>query len=518
MKLIIYTTFACTLLFNNVFAQHPNILISTSNNPNEPSITINPNNTDELVAGSNINNYYFSTDGGLNWSEGMLTSTYGVWGDPALACDTSGDFYFFHLSNPASGNWIDRIVCQKTNSPGGLWNNGTFAGLNGTKAQDKQWITVNRNNNAIYMSWTEFDSYGSSNPLDSSRILFSRSLTQGATWSNPVRLNLLSGDCLDSDNTTEGAVPAIGPTGEIYVSWAGPAGLLFDKSTDGGLTWLNQDIFVSTIPGGWDFTVPGIYRANGLPVTACDTSGGPFDGNIYINWSDQRNGINNTDIWLSTSQDGGNTWSTPVKVNDDISGNHQFFTWMTIDQVTGYLWFVFYDRRNYNDNRTDVYMARSTDGGISFQNFKISDSPFIPDAGIFFGDYTNLTAHNNIIRPIWTRLQNLQLSVYTALVDPTVVSLQEFQDKSSPLVLEQNIPNPFSDKTAFSFKLHESAVISLKIYDLTGRCIIELIHDEFFPAGKYIRQLENRLQSGTYFYEIRDRRHLLRRKMLVIGN
>jgi hypothetical protein len=160
------------------FGQHQNIFISDSNGPNEPSIAINPKNTNELVGGANIDSYYYSTDAGLNWIEGSLTSTYGVWGDPVIACDTTGSFYFFHLSNPTSGNWIDRIVCQRTPSPGGVWTNGTFTGLNGTKAQDKQWVTIDRNTNEIFMTWTEFDVYGSTAPLDTSRILFSKSLNQ----------------------------------------------------------------------------------------------------------------------------------------------------------------------------------------------------------------------------------------------------------------------------------------------------------------------------------------------------
>ena len=133
---------------------------------------------------------------------------------------------------------------------------------------------------------------------------------------------------------------------------------MFDKSTNGGTTW-GTDVFVSSIPGGWDYSIPGISRANGLPITACDTSQSPFNGNIYINWSDQRNGTGNTDIFLSKSTDGGNTWSAVKKVNDDNTTRHQFFTWMTIDQTTGILYFVFYDKRNTSNNLTDVYMARS---------------------------------------------------------------------------------------------------------------------------------------------------------------
>lgn len=514
MKLPLFYILFSTICFA-ANAQHQNILISSNNFPNEPSIAINPRNTNELVAGANIDNYYFSTDAGQTWTEGTLTSSFGVWGDPVIACDTTGSFYFFHLSNPPSGNWIDRIVCQRTSSPGGIWNNGSFTGLNGTKAQDKHWVTIDRETNIIYMTWTEFDDYGSSDPADSSRIFFTKSSDQGQTWNTPVKINQVSGDCIDQDNTVEGAVPALGPNGEIYVSWAGPAGLVFDKSIDGGTTWLSQDIFVDPMPGGWDFAIPDIYRANGLPVTTCDTSGGINHGTIYINWSDQRNGTGNTDIWLVKSTDGGNTWTTPTKVNDDLTTRQQFFTWMTIDQTNGTLWFVFYDRRNYSDTRTDVYMARSTDGGITFQNFKISDTPFIPDAGVFFGDYTNVTAHDNIIRPIWTRLDNNQLTIWTSLINTTWLGENETDDDQSP-VLEQNFPNPFNNQTSFSFKLHQEEIISLKIFDFTGRVVEILINDKEFGFGKHVVTFPLDLSQGTYFYELKAGEKLMRRKMIVI--
>lgn len=118
------------------------------------------------------------------------------------------------------------------------------------------------------------------------------------------------------------------------------------------------------MPGGWNIGIPGLDRANGLPITKCDLSGGANHGTIYINWCDQRNGTGNTDVWLSKSTDGGNTCSPPAKVNDDNSNKHQFLTWMDIDQTKGNLYFVFYDRRAYSDNRTDVFIAISNDGGI----------------------------------------------------------------------------------------------------------------------------------------------------------
>jgi Neuraminidase (sialidase) len=136
-----------------------------------------------------------------------------------------------------------------------------------------------------------------------------------------------------------------------------------------------------------------------------------------LNWCDQRNGKTDTDVWLSKSTDAGITWSDPIRVNQDSSKNHQFFTWMTVDPSTGNLYFVYYDRRNYNDTRTDVYVSCSTDGGNSFHDTRISDSPFVPFGEVFFGDYLNIAAVDGVIRPIWPRMDNGNTSLWVTLID-----------------------------------------------------------------------------------------------------
>lgn len=422
MKFILIAIQSLLILSINIVAQYQNIRVdaANSNQPEEVSIAINPVNPQFVSASANINHFFRSTNGGSSWTTSFLSSSFGVWGDPSVVYDELGNLYFGHLSNPPlPGYWIDRIVIQKSTDNGLTWNDGAGVGFLSPKNQDKEWLAVDMHSNLykgnIYVTWTEFDVYGSSSPADSSRIKFSKSTDRGLTWSNAKTISDRSGDCFDEDNTVEGAVPCVGPNGEIYTSWTGPLGLMFDKSTDGGNTW-GTDVFVSSIPGGWDYAVPGIYRCNGLPVTACDTSNSPFRGNIYINWSDQRNGTNNTDIFLAKSTDGGLTWSAPKKVNDDNTTRHQFFTWMTIDQTTGILYFVFYDRRNTTNNLTDVYVARSTDGGETFTNFKVSESSFNPNSNVFFGDYTNIAAFNRVVYPIWMRLDGSALTVYTAKI------------------------------------------------------------------------------------------------------
>src|SRR6187401_1348950 len=104
------------LLPSLLFSQFKNIQINTIKiDPEEVSIAINPKHPNNIVAGANINNYYYSFDGGETWVNKEITSKInGIWGDPVLIFDVNGSAYYFHLSRPTKGEWIDRIVCQKS--------------------------------------------------------------------------------------------------------------------------------------------------------------------------------------------------------------------------------------------------------------------------------------------------------------------------------------------------------------------------------------------------------------------
>ncbi len=422
MKKLVLALLAPVALFSQ---NYENVMISKSSPMRrgicEPSVSINKANPANVTAGAILDRVFYSNDSGKTWTADTLKSTYGVWGDPVLISDYKGNQYFFHLSDPTGKNWkseeiLDRIVCQKSTDGGKTWNNGSYMGLAHPKDQDKQWVAVDPNNNNLYATWTQFDKYGSKNPADKTNILFSRSTDQGESWSEAVQINEFSGNCLDGDSTTEGAVPAVSPDGEVYVAWGFNEKIYFNSSLDGGKTWSKTNVEVSDQPGGWDIDVPGLQRANGMPVTVCDVSDGPNRGTIYVNWVDDRNG--NFDVWFSKSTDKGKTWSKPQRINDDKSKRDQFFSWIACDPVSGYLYTVFYDRRNTKGNETEVYMANSVDGGKTWKNEKISEKPFTPNDRVFFGDYNHIDAFDGMVRPIWTRMEkDGGMSIWTALIN-----------------------------------------------------------------------------------------------------
>ena len=407
------------------FGQFKNIRLAEQEDgiypPVEPSITINKKNPKNIIAGVVLDRAIYTMDGGETWSETKLESPFGVYGDPALISDAKGDIYYFHLADPSkmgrdNDAWLDRIVCQKSTDGGKTWSEGVSIGNNPPKDQDKPWPAVHPNKQYIYTTWTQFDKYGLEDPNCHSNILFSMSTNEGKKWSAPIQINQNPGDCIDDDNTAEGAVPVVDNEGRVAVAWASHGNIYFDRSFDGGTTWLSNDLLIAKQEGGWSMDIPGLDRSNGMPVLMIDNSKGRFRNSLYIVWADQRNGTDDTDIWFMRSTNYGDMWTQPLRINQDEPGKHQFLPWMAVDGVTGNIYIVYYDRRAYDDLQTDVYVAYSVDGGNTFKETKISETPFVPTDDKFFGDYTNISAYKGVITPIWTRMDEGRTSVYTAVL------------------------------------------------------------------------------------------------------
>jgi hypothetical protein len=211
------------------------------------------------------------------------------------------------------------------------------------------------------------------------------------------------------------------------------------------------------------------------------------------------------------STDRGDTWSNVRRVNDDPlrNGKDQFFTWMSVDPKTGEIAIIYYDRRRYDGDSTDVYLARSTDGGETFLNSRISDAAFYPTASVFFGDYSCIASFDGRIRPIWTELSGGLLSIHTALIDPAGTLVHSLPSGGG-ISLSQNYPNPFTRGrtggaatwTTIPFEIGEGGSVRLAIHDLLGRQILVLIdrHLERGPGTAILRG--DQLPPGTYLVRL----------------
>jgi hypothetical protein len=349
-----------------------------------------------------------STDGGLSWKAvDCPNPDRRSQGDDSVAFGPDGALFHCYLSA------VGFAGAAPLRSASGLFVRRSLDGLSwdppvavvdhlntGEPMEDKPWVAVDAvagspHRGNVYVAWTRFDKYGSRDPEHRSRIFLARSRDGGKTFAPPVKVSDKSGNAHDDSGTVEGAVPCAGPRGEVYLAWAGPHGIQFDRSDDGGFSF-GPDVKVADQPnGGWAYPAAGLSRHNGLPVTACDTSRGKNRGSVYVCWADRRN--NDSDVFVAASRDGGKTWEPPVRVNDDPAknGRDQLFAWMAVDPFDGSVNVVFLDRRDAADpadTRTAVTVARSTDGGRAFANYRVRLDPFPTTRGVFYGDYLGIAA------------------------------------------------------------------------------------------------------------------------------
>lgn len=486
---------------NIVLSQHQNILVGptlTGSEPNEPSVAINPNNTNEIIVGANSDNYYISTDGGFTWTHGILRSSFGVSADPCIVADNSGGFYYIHLIPGMSG-----VVCQKKDNILSNWTDGSFSSSNTSHDHDKEWGAYDAVLDNLYMSWTDFDTWGSTAPEDSSCIFIARSADRGLTWENPVRISDRKGNAMGGNSSVHGSYLTTGPLGEVYISWWNQTSLMFDRSLDGGNTWLEEDKRISSHYITWLYnSFPGLQIGVTFPVIACDRSSERYNGNIYICWAEKRRS-NDMDIYLVRSSDNGDNWSDPLKINSDDSGKDQFFPFVTVDQATGKVWVVFYDRRNHINNQTDVYAASSTNGGNSFTDFKISETSFTPNNSYFFSHYNGISAHNNKVIAVWTRMDNGRNSIRGSIIGENSSGI----GKNYPAYLKdiEFYPNPFNKEATIKLNLVKATRLSIEITDNFGRTIKNVLSNTILPEGKTNINLDVKCFhkiSGIYYLKL----------------
>ncbi len=82
--------------------------------------------------------------------------------------------------------------------------------------------------------------------------------------------------------------------------------------------------------------------------------------------------------------------------------------------------------------------------------------------------------------------------------------------------LSQNYPNPFNPLTKINFSLPNAGKVTLKVYDILGRTVKELVN-EFKDKGVYSVTFDGTgLASGVYFYTIEAGNFKETKKMVLV--
>jgi hypothetical protein len=377
-------------------------------NPNDNQVAVNSNNsTQNPVGGLYGANSTETYDAGLTWDGSVEGAGGSNSGDPVALVGLDGAYYIGAISNPGG-----QQVAKSTNQ-GTTYTTYIVAPNPGSLAdKNHMWIdnsTTSPYSNYLYDAWTDFG--GSAN----NDIAFSRSTNGAVNWSSPVNIS----SAVNAGSHCQGVNINSGPNGEVYVIWAIYDGWPTDESAigmarsfDGGATFAPATRILSGLRGIRSSGVNKNMRNNSFPSMACDISNGEFSGNIYVVWTNigvpGNNTGNDADVYMSRSEDLGVTWSTPVRVNQDPTGlgKKHYFPWITCDPENGILSVIYYDDRNVGSDQCEVYCANSSDGGLTWEDFKVSDVSFTPSpipglADGYMGDYLAINARGGWVYPAW---------------------------------------------------------------------------------------------------------------------
>lgn len=99
-----------------------------------------------------------------------------------------------------------------------------------------------------------------------------------------------------------------------------------------------------------------------------------------------------------------------------------------------------------------------------------------------------------------------------------VTAVENHQARVSAFELEQNYPNPFNASTVISYRLAESAHVSLKVYDVLGN-EVQTLRDEVQPSGEHTAEFSvqnSTLPSGIYIYRLTAGRFQQTKKLMLL--
>lgn len=101
--------------------------------------------------------------------------------------------------------------------------------------------------------------------------------------------------------------------------------------------------------------------------------------------------------------------------------------------------------------------------------------------------------------------------------DTTTIGIQQIASVvPEKYSLEQNYPNPFNPTTKINFSIPKSGFVSLKVYDITGKEIANLVSEQL-GNGAYTYEFNaSQLSSGIYFYTLKTNNFVQTNKMVLV--
>lgn len=277
---------------------------------------------------------------------------------------------------------------------------------------------------------------------------------------------------------------------------AGGSGTIL-KTTDGGATWTPQESKINGdvrtisfydadygIAGGKNayVSITSDGGANWDTVQVADYSESTFRG---IHLFDAQNAIAVGDGGIMKTMDSGATWERV----DEPSGK----------KLTN---IYFHDALNGVIVGQNGTVLTTTDGGATWVDEDDGDTGTkFQNAYMFDATTIIVVGKGDVILQKGTPM--------SAVAENSTNAPARFE-------LGQNYPNPFNPTTTIPFSLEQAGTVSLKIYDVTGRQVTELINENF-AAGSHLVQFDaSELGSGIYIYQIQSGKSIAQKKLLLV--
>lgn len=391
---------------------------------NEPSMCIDPTNPNRIAVGwrqfdtiaSNFRQagYGYSADGGNSWSfpgriePGIFRS------DPVLESTANGTFYYLSLKQT--------FYCDMFASNTG---GASYALTGPAVGGDKQWFVIDRTANPsqgyMYQIWSTAGNNYSGRQ-------FSRTTNGGSTWLTPINIpNSPIWGTLDVAANSDVFVCGSNGGSSYYVTRS-------QNAKNSAVTpTFNQ---TRTVSLGGSAAIQIAVNPEGLGGQAwisCDKSSGSTAGYIYLLSSVARNGSNPLDVMFTRSTDGGNTWATAQRINDDAANQGHYHWFGTLSTAPNGRIDTFWmdSREDPAHSQSHLRYRYSVDGGTTWSISVPLTNSFDPLVGFpqqnKIGDYMQSVSLNSHVGLAFCATFNGEEDVYytqvTNRLRPVVVQV-----------------------------------------------------------------------------------------------
>ncbi|MFN2539789.1 MAG: sialidase family protein, partial [Mycobacteriales bacterium] len=260
----------------------------------------------------------------------------------------------------------------------------------------------------VYVSWTEFRSYGVSEP-----VMVSVSTDGARSFSKPKQLSPAGNN--GTGNGRQGSAARSGPDGTAYVAWEQGAWQVLSRSTDGGTTW-TRPVNIGPLSDAPDPLPGSNFRTDSFLSIAADPRVGSTT--LYASW------VNNTPAGtravFTTSTNRGGSWSGLQTLSTPAEGD-AFFQGLDV-APDGRVDLAYQAQHAINpatfgtgNAAIDSWYLSKPAGGSWSAPTKVSTASSDPSASAqnnlqrqFFGDYNTLVSSAANAWFIWTDTRNGQ--------------------------------------------------------------------------------------------------------------